>query len=106
MSAPPAGKIYVVLVNWNGWRDTIECLESLLGSDYPQFEAVVCDNGSTDGSVERLGDWADGRLGWAIPASSPVRQWAAAPQPKPVPCRVVAQRAGRRPRHRERPRRG
>jgi GT2 family glycosyltransferase len=93
MSAPPAGKIYVVLVNWNGWRDTIECLESLLGSDYPQFEAVVCDNGSTDGSVERLGDWADGRLGWAIPASSPVRQWAAAPQPKPVPCRVVAQRA-------------
>ena len=93
MSASPAGKVYIVLVNWNGWRDTIECLESVLGSDYPHFEAVVCDNGSTDGSVERLRDWADGRFGWAIPASSPARQWAAAPQPKPVPCRVVAQHA-------------
>lgn len=94
MSAPPAGKIYVVLVNWNGWRDTIECLESLLGSDCPHFEAVVCDNGSTDGSVERLCDWADGRLDWAMPHASPMRQWGAAPRPKPVPYRLLALRDG------------
>jgi len=35
--------IYVILVNWNGWRDTIECLESLLMSDEPDFRVIVCD---------------------------------------------------------------
>ena len=51
---------YVLLVNWNGWRDTIECLDSLFRLDYPDFRVVVCDNGSNDGSLERIRSWADG----------------------------------------------
>ena len=44
----------IILINWNGADDTIECLESLdkaLGS----FLVVVADNGSTDNSLERIG---------------------------------------------------
>ena len=47
-------KVLVVLVNWNGWADTIECLESCSSLAYPNYELVVVDNGSTDDSVERI----------------------------------------------------
>ncbi len=37
-------RAYIILVNWNGWRDTLECLKSLMCLDYPDFRIVVCDN--------------------------------------------------------------
>lgn len=49
--------VHVVIVNWNGWRDTIECLGSLSRLDRGDFRVTVCDNGSEDGSVRRLADW-------------------------------------------------
>lgn len=52
-----------VIVNWNGWRDTVECLESLLRSDVAPFPIVVCDNASADGSVARIRAWAAGTAG-------------------------------------------
>lgn len=45
-------KIIIIIVNWNGRRDTIECLESVLEIDYPNFEVIVVDNGSRDDSVQ------------------------------------------------------
>ena len=47
-------KVFIIILNWNGWRDTLECLESLKKIDYPNYEILVVDNGSTDESVERL----------------------------------------------------
>ena len=47
----------VVVVNWNGWQDTICCLHSLFAVVENCLEIVVCDNGSSDDSVERLTDW-------------------------------------------------
>lgn len=46
--------VYAVVLNWNGWRDTIRCLDSLRASGYPALRVVVVDNGSTDDSIERL----------------------------------------------------
>jgi hypothetical protein len=43
-----------VVLNWNGWRDTIACLESLHRSTYPHLEILVVDNGSTDDSVRMI----------------------------------------------------
>ncbi len=54
--------VYVILLNWNGWKDTLHCLESVFRSDYADFRVVVCDNGSTDGSLEKIRAWADGVL--------------------------------------------
>ncbi len=51
---------YMILVNWNGHRDTIECLESLLRLDEDDWAAVIVDNGSVDGSVEAIRQWAMG----------------------------------------------
>src|SRR3989344_7510099 len=47
-------KVAVIIVNWNGWRDTEECLESLQRVTYQNFSVYVVDNGSTDDSVSQL----------------------------------------------------
>lgn len=58
-------RVCIVLLNWNGWRDTIECLESLYRLEYREFFLVVIDNGSTDDSVERITAWAQRAHGLA-----------------------------------------
>jgi GT2 family glycosyltransferase len=45
--------IFTILVNWNSWWDTVECLRSLNNLEYPQT-SVVIDNGSTNDSVARV----------------------------------------------------
>jgi GT2 family glycosyltransferase len=45
-------KVVVIVVIWNGLEDTLECLRSLLQENYPNFEILVVDNGSTDGSAD------------------------------------------------------
>jgi GT2 family glycosyltransferase len=43
-----------VLVNWNGWQDTIECLHSLSRQRHPNLHVIVVDNGSTNDSASRI----------------------------------------------------
>lgn len=47
-------KVLILLLNWNGKKDTLECLASLEKIDYPNFQPIVVDNGSTDDSVKAL----------------------------------------------------
>jgi N-acetylglucosaminyl-diphospho-decaprenol L-rhamnosyltransferase len=49
----PAPSIDVVVPVYNGWRLTERCLEHLLLQTLPH-SVIVCDNGSSDGTVERL----------------------------------------------------
>lgn len=45
-------KVFIIVLNYNG-KDTIKaCLDSVYKSDYPNFEVVVVDNASRDGSFE------------------------------------------------------
>ena len=46
--------IVVIVLNWNGERDTLACLDSLQGVSCPGFEVVVVDNGSFGGSVAAI----------------------------------------------------
>ncbi len=47
-------KISIIILNWNGKKDTLECLASLRCVRYPNFQTILVDNGSTDGSAEAL----------------------------------------------------
>lgn len=75
----------VLILNWNGWRDTLECLESVFRSDYPSFQVAVCDNGSLDGSMEQIRAWAEGELQAGAPEGHALRRLSFPPIPKPIP---------------------
>ncbi|OGZ34463.1 MAG: hypothetical protein A2Y98_04010 [Candidatus Portnoybacteria bacterium RBG_19FT_COMBO_36_7] len=45
-------KVYIIILNWNGCNDTIECIESLKSVTYPNFSVVVVDNASSDNSID------------------------------------------------------
>jgi GT2 family glycosyltransferase len=55
-------KFCIVIVNWNGWRHTIECLESLLRVKADLLRVVVCDSASIDNSINFIRDWASGKI--------------------------------------------
>ena len=44
--------VAVIVLNWNGWHYLEGCLAALANQTYPNFEVVVVDNGSTDGSPD------------------------------------------------------
>lgn len=50
----------IIILNWNGWIDTIECLESLLRIEYTNYQIMVLDNGSSDSSLQKIRSWALG----------------------------------------------
>jgi len=55
--------VVISILNWNGWQDTLECLESVQRLSYPNYLTVVIDNGSWDRSAERIKAWAGENLG-------------------------------------------
>ena len=47
-------KVFIVVLNWNGYRDTLECINSLKAVTYSNYRIVLVDNDSTDGSEALL----------------------------------------------------
>lgn len=43
--------VYIVLLNYNGWKDTIDCVQSLKKVNYDNFETIIVDNFSMDDSL-------------------------------------------------------
>ncbi len=46
--------VAIILLNWHGWQDTLECLGSLEQLDYANYSVLIIDNASTDDSVVRI----------------------------------------------------
>lgn len=46
--------VAIIILNWNGKVDTLECLASAVQLNYPNYKIVVVDNGSTDDSVDAI----------------------------------------------------
>lgn len=80
----PALKTYIVVLNYNGWKDTLECLESLSRLEHPDYRVVVVDNNSQDDSLAYISAWAEGKLcPWRGPEDR-FRPHLCPPVPKPV----------------------
>jgi GT2 family glycosyltransferase len=77
-------KVAIVLLNWNNWQDTLECLESILRLDYPNFRIIFCDNASQDGSLEIIKAWARGERVVETASDNPLSFLSTPPIPKPV----------------------
>ena len=50
-------KVSVIILNWNGWQDTLECLDSMTKINYPNAEVVIVDNDSKNESVAKIKEW-------------------------------------------------
>lgn len=46
--------VVIVILNWNGWKDTLKCLEDVNQLNYPNYRTVIVDNGSEDDSWQKL----------------------------------------------------
>jgi len=78
-------KVAIIVLNYNGWKDTIECLESVLRNDYPNYQVIVVDNGSPDNSMEYIKAWAEGRQEVLTPEpNNPLYHLSHPPVKKPI----------------------
>lgn len=57
-----APRVSIIILNWNGWKDTLECLESIYHINYSNFDVIVADNASEDSSLEKIKQYSDGSL--------------------------------------------
>jgi GT2 family glycosyltransferase len=46
--------VSVIIVNWNGLMDTIECVNSLTQIEYLNYSLIIVDNGSSENDAEKL----------------------------------------------------
>lgn len=53
---------YIIILNYNGWKDTVECLDSIFQTTNIDYKVIVCDNNSKDNSVLYIRSWLDGNL--------------------------------------------
>ena len=49
-------KVGIVISNYNGWQDTLVCLESLQRQTFTDFEIILIDDASPNDSVAQLQD--------------------------------------------------
>ena len=55
-------KVAIIILNWNRWKDTIECLESLYQITYQDYDVIVVDNGSEDESIQNIKEYCEGKI--------------------------------------------
>ena len=51
----------IVVLNWNDWRNTIDCLESIYQNN-GDFDVFLIDNGSNFENIQRIANWHNGKL--------------------------------------------
>lgn len=47
-------KVFIILLNYKGYEDTMACIKSLRKVEYENYNVVIVDNFSNDGSYEKL----------------------------------------------------
>ena len=77
-------KVYIILLNYNGWQDTIECLESVLKSNYTNYQIIVVDNDSPNNSMDYIIKWAEGKQEVVYNEASPLKHLSQPFEPKPL----------------------
>ena len=46
--------VKILILNWNGCKLTLDCLQSVSQIKYDNYSIMVIDNGSTDDSIESI----------------------------------------------------
>jgi len=77
-------RVTIIVLNWNGWRDTIECIESLIQVHCTDcYDIIIVDNGSEDNSTSMIIEYCKGH----IPVESTLVKYD--PKTKPIEVLLV-----------------
>lgn len=68
MEAAP--RVSIIILNWNGWKDTTECLDSICLNEYPFYDIIVIDNGSDNESLRQIAHYCECRKFESLEESS------------------------------------
>jgi GT2 family glycosyltransferase len=82
-------RVCIVLVNYHGHTDTIECLESILKSTYGNFQVVIVDNSVEAHSINEICLWAEGKKYESV--LSDLQEYIFPLAIKPVPYRLLTE---------------
>jgi len=66
-------KVYIIILNYNNWWDTVECLESVLRNEYPNYQVIVVDNNSSNNSMKYIKAWVEEKLDVWVKSDCPLR---------------------------------
>lgn len=55
-------RVSIIIINWNSWKDTLKCLESVYKINYPDYNVILLDNASMDESIEKIRDYCKGKI--------------------------------------------
>lgn len=54
--------LYIIILNYNSWKDTIECIEALLNSEFQDFQIILLDNNSPNNSESKILEYFHGNI--------------------------------------------
>lgn len=55
-------KVAIIILNWNNFKDTIECLESIYQITYSNYDVILVDNNSEDQSIKQIKKYCEGEI--------------------------------------------
>src|SRR5690606_23240173 len=79
-------KVYIVVLNYNSWKDTVECIESLFKLEIQHYQIILVDNNSTDDSIPRLKGWINGTEKIHLERNPILKDLSFPQKPKPISC--------------------
>ena len=82
-------RIYIIILNYNTWQDTVECVESILKSNYDNCQIIIVDNNSLNDSVERIKEWSRG--GYIVEPSNEFHDLLFPLSSKPLALQIVSE---------------
>ncbi len=53
--------VYILILNYNNFEDTLDCLDSVMKISYPNYKVVIIDNASENDSVKGIQNWIIGQ---------------------------------------------
>lgn len=52
--ATTSDRVLITILNFNGWEETLPCMDTVLNQNYTNYHVLLIDNGSADESIEKL----------------------------------------------------
>jgi GT2 family glycosyltransferase len=84
-------KTYIILLNYNGWEDSIECIESIFKCHNKNYHIILVDNNSPNNSVEKIELWAKGKLKIELDESNKLKSKTFPFIQKPLKYRLITE---------------